>query len=122
MAASFLDLLRKHGVEGPLQRQESGSAAQAQRPTHAAGSTRAWDFAFATGIECSNPLIVDEQGKPLRRDLLGECGHYERWREDLALVKDLGIPVLRYGLPNHLVHLGPDRYDWSFADQAMAEI
>ena len=34
----------------------------------------------------------------------------------------LGTPCLRYGLPNHLIHLGPDRFDWSFADEAMAEI
>ena len=45
-----------------------------------------------------------------------------RWREDLQLVKELGTPCLRYGLPNHLIHLGPDRFDWSFADEAMAEI
>ena len=42
--------------------------------------------------------------------------------ERSALVKELGTPCLRYGLPNHLIHLGPDRYDWSFADEAMAEI
>jgi beta-glucosidase/6-phospho-beta-glucosidase/beta-galactosidase len=38
------------------------------------------------------------------------------------LVKDLGTPCLRYGLPNHLIHRGPGRYDWSFADEAMSEI
>ncbi|MBC8077387.1 MAG: family 1 glycosylhydrolase, partial [Chloroflexales bacterium] len=37
-------------------------------------------------------------------------------------VKELGLRVLRYGLPYHRVHLGPDRYDWNFADEAMAEI
>ncbi|MBJ6109057.1 glycoside hydrolase family 1 protein [Hymenobacter sp. BT523] len=77
------------------------------------------NFMFATGIECSNPTI--DHGRT-RRDLLAECGHYERWREDLALVKDLGLKVLRYGLPYHKTHLGPGQYDWEFADQVMAEM
>jgi beta-glucosidase/6-phospho-beta-glucosidase/beta-galactosidase len=42
---------------------------------------------FATGIECSYPTI--DNGRT-RRDLLEECGHYERWREDLGLIKELG--------------------------------
>ena len=83
------------------------------------GSLAAGDFMFATGIECSNPTI--EQGR-VRRDQLEECGHYERWRDDLALVCAMGLRYLRYGLPNHRVHLGPGRYDWSFADAAMAEM
>jgi len=76
-------------------------------------------FLFATGIECSAPTI--DHGRT-RRDLLAECGHYARWREDLALVRDMGLRFLRYGLPYHLVHVGPGRYDWEFADAAMAEM
>ena len=74
---------------------------------------------FATGIECSDPTI--DLGR-IRRDLMRECGHYERWREDLQLVRELGLRYLRYGLPNHLVHLGPDRFDWSFADLVLTEM
>ena len=51
---------------------------------------------FATGIECSAPTIANGR---IQRDLLEECGHYDRWQEDLALVKGMGIPFLRYGLP-----------------------
>ena len=115
---SFLEILERAEVneqKAPC----GGPAAQGVRP---AGQRRHWDFAFATGIECSNPRIADANGQYLRRDLLEECGHYRNWRQDLALVKELGIPVLRYGLPNHLIHLGPGRYDWSFADEALAEI
>src|SRR5437588_5974461 len=118
--ADFLDLLKRRGVDGPLPRPDSGGpAAQDVRP---AGAARTWDFAFATGIECSNPSVADPNGGRLRRDLLEECGHYRHFREDLALVKELGTPCLRYGLPNHRIHLGPDRYDWSFADEVLAEI
>ena len=76
-------------------------------------------FMFATGIECSNPTIG--RGR-VRRDLLEECGHYRHWRDDLRLVRELGLRFLRYGLPNHRVHVGPGRYDWSFADVVMAEM
>lgn len=84
------------------------------------GGARQWGtFMFATGIECSNPKI--EHGR-VRRDMLAECGHYEHWRRDLGLVHEMGLRFLRYGLPNHIVHAGPGRYDWSFADAVMAEM
>ena len=77
------------------------------------------NFMFATGIECSYPTI--DQGRT-RRDLLAECDHYNRYQQDLALVKDLGLNVLRYGLPYYKIQLAPGKYDWEFADLAMAEI
>jgi beta-glucosidase/6-phospho-beta-glucosidase/beta-galactosidase len=123
MPTSFLDHLRRHGIQGPLPRTNSaGPAAQGQKSPAAPSTERAWDFAFATGIECSNPAVVDPRLGRIRRDLLEECGHYERWRDDLRLVKEVGTPCLRYGLPNHLVHPGPDRFDWSFPDQALSEL
>ena len=81
--------------------------------------TNPGNFMFATGIECSYPTI--QNGK-VRRDQLRECGHYDRWKEDLGLVKEMGLNVLRYGLPYYNIHLGPGKFDWSFADQAMAEL
>ncbi|HEY2588434.1 MAG TPA: hypothetical protein VGI81_22020 [Tepidisphaeraceae bacterium] len=117
MAESLLDILRTRGVEPAPATTCGGPAAQGVRP---GGHRRAWDFAFATGIECSNPRIAGPDGRPIRRDLLEECGHYKHWRKDLVLVKELGTPVLRYGLPNHLIYLGPGRYDWSFADETLA--
>ncbi len=98
--ASFLD---------KLGRLKNGGDPEATEPRDGA-------FMFATGIECSYPTVAN--GK-MRRDLLGECGHYDRWREDFDLVTETGLRFLRYGLPYHLVHLGPGRYDWSFADEVM---
>ena len=77
------------------------------------------NFMFATGIECSYPTI--NKGR-LRRDLLGECGHYRYWKDDLRLVKELGLNVLRYGLPYYAIHQAPGQFDWSFADEVMREI
>ncbi|TVT40253.1 glycoside hydrolase family 1 protein [Hymenobacter setariae] len=77
------------------------------------------NFMFATGIECSYPTI--DHGKT-RRDMLAECDHYNRYKEDLGLVKELGLKVLRYGLPYYKIQQAPGKYDWEFADLAMAEI
>lgn len=74
-------------------------------------------FMFATGIENSYPTIAGRDGREIRRDQMESCGHYRRWREDFRLVKELGIEYLRYGPPYYKVHLGPGRYDWSFADE-----
>ena len=77
-------------------------------------------FMFATGIENSIPTI---SGGTIRIDQMEKCGHYDRWREDFELVNnELGLSILRYGPPLHLTYLGPDRYDWSFADVTFADL
>jgi beta-glucosidase/6-phospho-beta-glucosidase/beta-galactosidase len=76
-------------------------------------------FVFASGIEGSYPSIVDKDGHTVRRDLMAECGHYDRWREDLDISLALGCKHLRYGPAYYLTHLGPGRYDWSFTDEVL---
>jgi len=73
-------------------------------------------FMFATGIECSYPMI---QNRTYRVDQLAASDHYRRWREDLQLTYDLGIRYLRYGVPYHRANLGPDQYDWGFMDEVL---
>ena len=75
-------------------------------------------FVFATGVENSYPTIAD--GK--RVDQMEASHHYDRWKEDFALVEDLGVWFLRYGPPLYRAWLGPGRYDWSFADETYAEL
>jgi beta-glucosidase/6-phospho-beta-glucosidase/beta-galactosidase len=108
----FLDAIG--ATRGPLVVTEAGPITASRLPTCSPAH-----FMFATGIECSNPTI--RHGR-VRRDQLEECGHYDRWQEDLALVRELGLKFLRYGLPYHKVHVAPGVYDWSFADLAMAEM
>jgi len=74
---------------------------------------------FCTGIENSNPTI--DHGRT-RIDEMESCRFYERWREDFALVQELGISFLRYGPPIHRTLLGPGRHDRCFADETLAEI
>src|SRR5262252_6617947 len=76
-------------------------------------------FLFATGIENSSPTI--DNGRR-RIDELEKCGHYQRWQEDFALVEEMGIWFLRYGLPLHRVFLGPEKYDWSISDEVFREL
>lgn len=75
-------------------------------------------FMFAVGIECSYPTIAGGQ----RVDQLRDTGHYEMWRTDLRLVRELGLRYLRYGPPIHRIFLGPGQYDWSFLDPVMNEM
>src|SRR5215470_2144739 len=53
---------------------------------------------------------------------MAKCRHYECWRKDFSLVRELGLEYLRWGPPYYRVHLGPGKYDWSFCDEAMAEM
>ncbi|HVX84887.1 MAG TPA: family 1 glycosylhydrolase [Phycisphaerae bacterium] len=79
-------------------------------------------FLFATGLECSYPTITGPDGGRLRRDEYEATGHYEHWKEDFALVKEMGISVLRYGPPYYKVHRGAGRYDWDFVDETFREL
>lgn len=77
-------------------------------------------FMFATGIENAYPTI---HGGRTPIDEMEACRHYDLWREDFRLVQDeLRIRFLRYGPPLHRVWRGPDRYDWSFVDEAFGEL
>jgi beta-glucosidase/6-phospho-beta-glucosidase/beta-galactosidase len=57
-----------------------------------------------------------------RVDEMAKANHYQRWKEDFALVVELGISHLRYGPPYYCAHVGPGRYNWEFADQTFAEL
>ena len=117
-AKSFLDIVEKaYGSNADYEgdqygggRGHDGSGLPQKTPGN---------FMFATGIECSYPTI--DHGKT-RRDLLAECRHYECWKEDFGLVKELGLNVLRYGLPYYSIHQSYDKFDWSFADVVMNEL
>ena len=76
-------------------------------------------FMFATGIENSVPTI---NGGRTRVDEMEICGHYHRWQEDFTLVEEMGIGYLRFGPPIHKTWLGPEKYDWEFADLTFADL
>jgi beta-glucosidase len=75
-------------------------------------------FMFGVGIECSYPLIDGN----IRVDQLRDTGHYELWRQDLKLVRELGLRYLRYGPPLYRIYRAKGDYDWEFNDQVMHEM
>ena len=77
------------------------------------------NFMFATGIENSIPTI---NGGRTRVDEMESCGFYKHWRTDFDCVEDLDIYFLRYGPPLHTTFLGPDKFDWEFADVTFADL
>ena len=72
-------------------------------------------FLFATGVENSYPTIAGG----VRIDQMDKCGHYARWEEDFALVRESGLNALRYGPPYYRVHTAPNAYDWEICDAQM---
>jgi beta-glucosidase len=79
-------------------------------------------FIFCTGIENSYPTIIGRDGREKRIDQMELCGHYEHWREDFRLVRELGMNYLRYGPPYYKTHLASGKYDWSFTDETFNEM
>jgi beta-glucosidase/6-phospho-beta-glucosidase/beta-galactosidase len=75
------------------------------------------NFMFTTGIENSYPTIILPDGSRKRVDEMEKTGHYQNWKTDLGLVKEMGIECLRYGPAYYKTHKGPASYDWSFADE-----
>jgi beta-glucosidase/6-phospho-beta-glucosidase/beta-galactosidase len=72
-------------------------------------------FLFTTGIENSSPTVGGR-----RVDELAKTGHYERWQDDFARLRELGIGTLRYGPAPYRTHPAPGSFDWSTADEPMA--
>jgi beta-glucosidase/6-phospho-beta-glucosidase/beta-galactosidase len=77
-------------------------------------------FIWATGIE---DTFVHAARPGLRAlDEYELMGHYEHWREDLALVRELGASAVRWGIPWYRVEPRPGQFDWSWTDQVLPYI
>src|SRR5437868_12200234 len=77
---------------------------------------------FSTGIENSYPNIILPNGKRNIIDEMAKTCHYTNWKTDFNLVKELDIEYLRYGPAYYSTHIGPGKYDWSFADETFAQL
>ncbi|HUS16135.1 MAG TPA: family 1 glycosylhydrolase [Chloroflexia bacterium] len=75
------------------------------------------DFIWAGGIEDS----FVPQTRPGHRalDEYELIGHYEHWRGDLALARDLGLRALRWGIPWYRVEPVPGKFDWRWTDEVL---
>ncbi|MEX2672483.1 MAG: family 1 glycosylhydrolase [Phycisphaeraceae bacterium] len=75
-------------------------------------------FMFATGIENSYPTI----GNGIRVDQMERCDHYGRWREDLALVREMKMHYLRWGPALYKTFPAPGKYDFEWTADVLAEM
>lgn len=78
------------------------------------------DFIWATGIE--DTFIPQSRGRYRALDEYELMGHYEHWREDLALARDLGLRAIRWGVPWYRVEPEQGSFDWSWTDQVIPYI
>jgi beta-glucosidase len=75
------------------------------------------DFLWASGIE--DTFVPQTRPGHRALDEYQLMGHYEHWREDLALVGDLGLQAVRWGEPWYRVEPLPGELDWSWTDQVI---
>ena len=71
-------------------------------------------FRWIVGIE--NAFIPD-----MEVDELGWTRHRERWREDLALAREVGASAVRYGITWPELEPRPGTYDWEWCDRVVDE-
>jgi beta-glucosidase/6-phospho-beta-glucosidase/beta-galactosidase len=111
---SGLIFARNH-LPGSVALSSKSTAVAALRAAEPVDTVR---FMFGCGIECSCPTIDGNR----RVDQLRDTGHYELWKTDLKLVRELGIRYLRYGPPIYRIFTGPNQYHWGDLDPVMGEM
>jgi beta-glucosidase len=74
-------------------------------------------FLWASGIE--DTFVPQARRGQRALDEYELMGHYDHWREDLALARDLGLQALRWGVPWYKVEPAPGRFDWSWTDEVI---
>ncbi len=79
------------------------------------------DFLWATGIE--DTFVPQTRPGHRALDEYQLMGHYEHWREDLALVRELGLKTVRWGVPWYRVEpFQPGEFDWRWTDQVLPHL
>ena len=75
------------------------------------------DFIWASGIE--DTFVPQTRPGHRALDEYELMGHYEHWREDLALGRALGVQALRWGVPWYRVEPLPGEFDWRWTDEVI---
>ena len=78
---------------------------------------RAEDFIWAAGIE--DTFVPQTRPGHRALDEYELMGHYDNWREDLDLCRDLGLQALRWGVPWYKVEPEPGKFDWHWIDEVL---
>jgi len=75
------------------------------------------DFIWAGGIE--DTFVPQTRPGHRALDEYELMGHYDHWREDLALARNLGLQALRWGVPWYRVEPAQGEFDWHWTDQVI---
>jgi beta-glucosidase/6-phospho-beta-glucosidase/beta-galactosidase len=75
------------------------------------------DFIWAGGIE--DTFVPQTRPGHRALDEYQLIGHYDHWREDLALAREVGLKALRWGVPWYRVQPSPDEFDWHWIDEVI---
>jgi beta-glucosidase len=78
---------------------------------------RAEDFIWASGIE--DTFVPQTRTGHRALDEYQLMGHYEHWREDLALLRDCHMQAVRWGVPWYRVEPVPGEFDWRWIDEVV---
>lgn len=75
------------------------------------------DFVWAVGIE--DTFVPQTRPGHRALDEYELVGHYEHWREDLALARAVGAQALRWGVPWYRVQPAQNKFEWSWTDRVL---
>lgn len=75
------------------------------------------DFLWAAGVE--NTFVPHVRPGHRALDEYELMGHFEHWREDLTLARELGLKAIRWGVPWYKVEPELGKFDWSWTDQVI---
>ena len=83
-----------------------------------AGLSEPEAFFWAAGIE--DTFITAPWPKTGRTlDEYELTQHYENWRSDLNLLREIGVSKARYGIPWHRINPAPNKWEWKWADEPL---
>lgn len=74
-------------------------------------------FLWAGGIE--NTFVPQTRNGHRALDEYDLMGHYDNWREDLSLARELGLNAMRWGVPWYRVEPIPGEFDWHWTDEVI---
>ncbi len=78
------------------------------------------DFVWAGGIE--DTFVPQALAHQRSLDEYELMGHYEHWREDLALVQASGMSAVRWGVPWYRVEPQQGIFDWPWTDDVISTV
>lgn len=75
------------------------------------------DFLWATGIE--DTFVPQTRPGHRALDEYALMEHYDHWRADLALTRELGVRAIRWGVPWYRIEPLEGQFDWRWTDEVI---